>query len=116
MVQLLRGPLVLFALLSTLAGLSAAAGAQPRATGWDVEKRRRHTQLRRRRATSTDLNIDSIVLSCEQGPSRRGLQLRVYLLGNGPLAPRSGGTLKGDPTLELVIDGQEPRRAALLRG
>jgi hypothetical protein len=58
---------------------------------------------------STDLNIDSLVLSCEQGPHRRGLQLRLYLSGIGlsgigPLAPRSAGDPKDDPTVEFAID------------
>jgi hypothetical protein len=104
MVQLPRGPLALFALLATLAGLPVAASAQP--PGWDVEKDVDAPSYAVAEPTSTDLNIDSVVLSCEQGSSRRGLQLRIYLLGDGPLAPRSGGTLKPDPAFELVIDGK----------
>ena len=55
---------------------------------------------------STNLNIDSVVLSCEQGPSRRGLQLRLYLLGTGPLAPLGADKdLSIDPTVDVIIDG-----------
>ena len=55
---------------------------------------------------STDLNVDTVVLSCEQGPDRRGLQLRLYLSGAGPLAPKAGAVaLKDDPKVELSIDG-----------
>src|SRR5882724_8105576 len=97
MVQLPRGPLVLFALLATLAGQPGAAGAQPLAAGWDLEKDVDTPSYAVAEPTSTDLNIDSVVLSCEQGPNRRGLQLRIYLLSNGPLAPRGGGTLKDHP-------------------
>ena len=105
MVQLPRGPLVLFALLAALVG-PVVAGAQPLVTGWDVEKDVDAPSYAVAEPTSTDLNIDSVVLSCEQGSSRRGLQLRIYLLGNGPLAPLKGGTLKSDPAFELVIDGK----------
>jgi hypothetical protein len=56
--------------------------------------------------TSTDLNIDTVVLSCEQGPDRRGVQLRLYLSGTGPLAPKAAAAaLKDDPRVELVVDG-----------
>jgi hypothetical protein len=44
------------------------------------------------------------VLSCEQGQDRRGLQLRLYLSGIGPLAPQGAENLKDDPSVEFVID------------
>jgi hypothetical protein len=106
MAQLLRGPLVLFALLATLAGHSGTADARRAVIGWDLEQDVDQPSYAVAEPTSTDLNIDSVVLSCEQGPSRRGLQLRIYLMGAGPLAPRGGGTLKDDPEFELVIDGK----------
>ena len=106
MAHLLRGPLVLFALLSALAGQSGAADAQVQATGWDLEKDVDSPSYAVAEPMSTDLNIDTVVLSCEQGPHRRGLQLRIYLSSAGPLAPLAGGTLKSDPTLQLVIDGK----------
>jgi len=52
-------------------------------------------------------------LSCEQGADRRGLQLRLYLSGNGPLASRLGGKLKDDPRVEIAVDGVS-HRAELL--
>lgn len=107
MAQFLRSPLVLFALLGALAGQPTAAGAQAlTATGWDLEKDVDAPSYAVAEPTSTDLNIDSVVLSCEQGPNRRGLQLRIYLSDAGPLAPRAGGTLKDEPRFELVIDGK----------
>lgn len=106
MAQLLRGPLVLFALLAALAAQAATADARRAAAGWDLEQDVDAPSYAVAEPTSTDLNIDSVVLSCEQGPNRRGLQLRIYLLGAGPLAPRAGGTLKDDPAFELVIDGK----------
>lgn len=57
---------------------------------------------------STDLNIDSVVLTCEEAGDRRVLQLQIYLSTEGPLAPKSGSPqrLKDDPRAEIAIDGR----------
>jgi hypothetical protein len=82
--------------------LAGAAGA----AGWDLEANVRDPSYAVAEPASTDLNIDTVVLSCEQGPERRGLQLRLYLSGNGPLAPKAAtAALKDDPRVELVVDG-----------
>jgi len=106
MVQLHRG-LWRFLALSALAGQSVigAADASPPNAGWDLEKDVETPSYAVAEPASTDVNIDSIVLSCEQGPGRIGLQLRLYLTGSGPLAPQGAGALKDDPTLEFAIDG-----------
>jgi len=105
MVQLLRGPLVLFALLSTLAGLPpppAPAGGQP--VGMS-KKTSTHpaTPSPSPRVPTSIRQHRTVVRGRDRAarPAAQGLSL-----GNGPLAPRSGGTLKGDPTLERVIDGK----------
>ncbi len=74
--------------------------------GWELEKDVDTPTYALSEPHSTDLNIDMIVLSCEQGPQRRGLQLSIHLLGSGPLAPLATGKLKDDPRLELIIDGK----------
>lgn len=93
--------------LTLLAGLTGIAGpALAGAAGWALEANVRHPSYAVAEPTSTDLNIDSIVLSCEQGPDRRGVQLRLYLTGTGPLAPRAASAaLKADPRVELAVDG-----------
>jgi hypothetical protein len=76
------------------------------AAGWGLEANVREPSYAVAEPTSTNLNIDVVVLSCEQGPDRRGLQLRLYLSGTGPLAPKVATTaLKDDPRVELVVDG-----------
>lgn len=75
------------------------------AGGWDLEANVASPSYAVAEPTSTDLNIDAVVLSCEQGPDRRGLQLRLYLSGTGPLAPKAPVTLKDEPKVALVIDG-----------
>jgi hypothetical protein len=104
MVQLHCGLRRFFA-LSALAGhaVVGAAHASPANVGWDLEKDVETPTYAE--PASTDVNIDSIVLSCEQGPGRTGLQLRLYLAESGPLAPRGAGALKDHPALEFAVDG-----------
>lgn len=95
----------LLALVAASLLLAAPAGARAPFGGWDLEKDVDAPTYAMAEPASTDLNIDTVVLSCEQGPDRRGLQLRLYLTGTGPLAPRQAGQLKDDPRLEIAIDG-----------
>lgn len=95
------------ALLAGLIGVAApamAGSAGP--AGWDLEANVRNPSYAMAQPASSDLNVDTVVLSCEQGPDRRGLQLRLYLSGTGPLAPKAAGkALKDDPRVELIVDG-----------
>jgi len=108
MSQLIAALLVLLATVSALAAepVAGAMTARPGATGWALERDVATPSYAVIEPASTALNIDSLVLSCEQGPHRRGLQLRLYLSGAGPLAPRSGATLKDDATVDLAIDNR----------
>ena len=92
-----------FGILVCLASPSVAGTADTPSTavGWELERDVETPSYAVTEPASTNLNIDSVVLSCEQGPSRRGLQLRLYLSGAGPLAPLgSGKDLKDDPTVD----------------
>jgi len=80
--------------------------AAPAMAGWALEPNVSSPSYAVAEPTSTDLNIEAVVLSCEQGPDRRGLQLRLYLSDTGPLAPKAAAAaLKDDPRIELAIDG-----------
>ena len=108
MLRSIGGFLACFGTLIGLASQSVAGTADTRSTavGWELERDVETPSYAVTEPASTNLNIDSVVLSCEQGPSRRGLQLRLYLSGAGPLAPLgSGKDLKDDPTVDLIIDG-----------
>ena len=97
-----------FAILICLACQSVAGTTDIRspAVGWELERDVENPSYAVTQPASTDLNIDSVVLSCEQGPSRRGIQLRLYLSEEGRLAPLGGGKdLKDDATADLVVDG-----------
>jgi hypothetical protein len=101
MAHSLGGSLTLFAGLVGIAGPAMAGAA-----GWVLEANVAKPSYAVADPTSTDLNIDAVVLSCEQGPDRRGVQLRLYLSGAGPLAPKAAAAaLKDDPRVELDIDG-----------
>ncbi len=101
MAHFLGRPLTLFAGL-----IGFAAPAMAGAAGWGLEPNVRDPSYAVAEPISTDLNVDTVVLSCEQGPERRGLQLRLYLSGIGPLAPKAtAAALKDDPRVELVVDG-----------
>jgi hypothetical protein len=66
-----------FAILICLACQSVAGTSDTRspAVGWELERDVENPSYAVTQPASTDLTIDSVVLSCEQGPSRRGLQL-----------------------------------------
>lgn len=105
MVQFRSGVLVLLATLSVLAVLVGRADAHPPATtGWDLEKDVDVPSYAVAEPANADVDIDTIVLTCEQGQRRPGLQLRLYPMGGGPLASRAAGDVK-DPTLEFAVDG-----------
>ena len=108
MLRSIGGFLGSFGILVCLASPSVAGTADTPSTavGWELERDVETPSYAVTEPASTNLNIDSVVLSCEQGPSRRGLQLRLYLSGAGPLAPLGAGKdLKDDPTVDLIIDG-----------
>jgi hypothetical protein len=95
--------------LITFLALAGPVDARPPFGGWDLEKDVDAPTYAVAEPTSADLNIDTVVLSCEQGPDRRGLQLRLHLSGSGPLAPGMPGRLKDQPRLEIAIDGVSHR-------
>lgn len=55
---------------------------------------------------STNLNVDSIVLACEEAGQRQILQLQLYLSTEGPLSPLGSApqSLKDNPRAEITID------------
>ena len=98
------------AILSAPFGASFAGtpNAAP-ATGWELERNVDAPSYAVTQPARSDLNIDSVVLLCEQGPRRPVVQLRLYLSGNGPLAPVGVANLKDDPKVEIAIDnGTQP--------
>src|SRR5262249_8447671 len=86
MSQLIAALLVLLATVSALAAepVAGAMSARPGATGWALERDVATPSYAVIEPASTALNIDSLVLSCEQGPHRRGPAARALSSGSGP--------------------------------
>ncbi|MGQ0581120.1 MAG: hypothetical protein ACT4O6_04245 [Reyranella sp.] len=96
---------MLLATLSVLAVLVGRAAAHPPAMiGWDLEKDVDVPSYAVAEPMNAGVDIDTIVLTCEQGQRRPGLQLRLYPMGGGPLASRAAAGVE-DPTLEFAVDG-----------
>jgi hypothetical protein len=102
--KLHRG-LLKFLALAALAAQSTVGAAHAANAGWDLEKDVETPSYAVVEPTNTNINVDVVVLSCELGLAGTGLQLRLYLAGTGPLAPKGVGPLKDHPSLEFAIDG-----------
>ena len=106
--RLISGFIQLFTFLICLGSYSVAGATDIRfpTVGWKLEQDVETPSYAVAEPANTNLNIDSVVLSCERGPTRRGLQLRLYLSEAGLLSPLGDRKeLKDDPTVDLVIDG-----------
>ena len=86
----------------------ACLGAAPAAfADWKLERDVEPPSYAVIEPESSNLNIDSVVLACEEAGDARVLQLQIYLSTEGPLLPK-GATpqqLKDDPRAEIAIDG-----------
>jgi len=96
--------------LLLLAGLAtAAAGADrgAKTAGWQLEQGTSDPSYAVVEPSDGNLNLDTVVLACEEAPGRRVAQLQLYLSDDGPLRPRTlqATPLKDDPKAEIRIDG-----------
>jgi hypothetical protein len=76
---------------------------------WEIEQGVEVPSYAVAEPTATDLNIDTVVLGCEQAGKSRGLQLQLYLSDDGRLRPLRGSPeeLRDDPRARISIDGQQ---------
>ena len=74
--------------------------------GWTLEQRVDLPSYAMIEPRTRNLNLDVVVLACEQAEDRRVLQLQLYLTNDGPLMPDgvNAGRVKGNPRAEIVID------------
>jgi len=91
------------ALAIAVAGPAVAGGA-----GWTAERDVDAPSYAYAEPRRSDLNIDTVVLACEPADDRRVLQLRLYLVNDGPLIPANAtaNRLKTDPRAEISIDSK----------
>jgi hypothetical protein len=91
-----------------LAAMLACLGAVPALADWTLERDVDPPGYAVVEPESSNLNIDSVVLACEETGDARVLQLQIYLSTDGPLLPKEAAPqqLKGDPRAEIAIDGR----------
>lgn len=95
-------------LVVRLAALLGCLAATPAFAHWKFEPDVEPPSYAVIEPENSNLNIDSVVLVCEEAGGARVLQLQIYLSTEGPLLPK-GATpqqLKGDPRAEIAIDGR----------
>lgn len=95
-------------LVVRLTAMLGFLGALPAFAHWKLERHLEPPKYTVFEAEHSDLNIDSVVLACENAGDARLLQLQIYLSTEGPLLPK-GATpqqLKDAPRAEIAIDGR----------
>ncbi|MDP1965972.1 MAG: hypothetical protein Q8K93_27675 [Reyranella sp.] len=104
----LHGVVRLAFILACFCATPSFAGTAGRFEGWQPEPGVDPPSYAVIDPQSTDLNIDSVVLACEEAGDRRVLQLQIYLSTEGPLGPKgvSRQRLKEDSRAEIAIDGR----------
>lgn len=93
-------------LLTGLCFTPVLAGDLETDAGWTLEQRVDLPSYAMIEPRTRNLNLDVVVLACEQAEDRRVLQLQLYLTNDGPLMPDgvNAGRVKGNPRAEIVID------------
>ena len=76
---------------------------------WEIEQGVEMPSYAVAEPTANDLNIDTVVLGCEQSGKGRVLQLQLYLSDGGRLRPIgvSPAELADDPRASISIDGNQ---------
>ena len=94
-------------LVVRLAAMLGCLGIAPAFADWKLERDVEPPSYAVIEPESSNLDIDSVVLACEEAGDARVLQLQIYLSTEGPLLPKGATSkqLKADPRAEIAIDG-----------
>ena len=95
---------------TVLAAAAARAGDSNAARGaWTVEQGTAEPSFAAARVTRATLNVETVVLACEEGDNRRLLQLLLEMTEEGALRPTYPHTaaMKDDPKAVVAIDGKD---------
>jgi hypothetical protein len=103
--RIARTVLVAGIVAGSCAGL-ALAGDFEAGSGWAVEQGIDLPSYALIEPRSRNLNLDVVVLACEQAEVGHVLQLQLYLTNDGPLMPDgvAAARAKREPRAEIVID------------
>ena len=87
-------------------GLTPVLAGEFEAKGWILEQGVDPPSYALIEPRSRNLNLDVVVLACEQAGDTRVLQFQLYLTNDGPLMPDGvvAERVKRDPRAEIVID------------
>jgi hypothetical protein len=74
--------------------------------GWAIEQGTDQPSYAAVEPLATNLNIDTVVLACEEPGDKRILQLQLYLTDDGPMRPKypTARSFKNDPRAAISID------------
>jgi hypothetical protein len=105
-------PMLLLSCLtaSVLAPVGARAVEGAASSGaWRIEEGTAEPSYAVADAVRTNLNAETVVLSCEAGAHSRLLQLQLFMSDEGALQPtyKHTAALKDDPKAVVAIDGKE---------
>jgi hypothetical protein len=95
-------------LLAGWAGQAEAADPETDRHGWIIEQGTDHPSYAAVAPAVANVNIDTVVLACEEAWGTRILQLQLYLTGDGPLQPTYPQLrpLKAAPQAVIAVDGR----------
>ncbi len=95
-------------LVLRLAAMLGCLGAIAALADWKLEQDVEPPSYAVIEPENSNLNIDGVVLACEEAGDARILQFQIYLSTEGPLLPKGAAPqqLKGDPRAEIAIDGR----------
>jgi hypothetical protein len=93
-------------LMTPLARTDVSANQAGSLASWVVEQGTEEPSYAVVEPAATNLNIDTVVLACEEAWGHRVLQLQLYLTDDGPLRPQYFDVrpFKDSPRAEISID------------
>ena len=89
-----------------LATTDVRAGRADGGPGWAIEQGTDQPSYAAVEPLATNLNIDTVVLACEEAWGKKILQLQLYLTDDGPMRPKypTRQPFKNDPRAAISID------------
>src|SRR5262245_8929251 len=94
-------------LCAGLATAAAGADRSAKTAGWQFEQGTSDPSYAVVEPSDGNLNLDTVVLACEEAAGHRVAQLQLYLSDDGPLRPRTlqPSPLQDAPKAEIRLDG-----------